>query len=57
MKTLAKRMERLEKHRQNDYPPVVFLDGREPEPGEFDPRTLVIIDDVGSDADEEEKHG
>ncbi len=56
MKTLAKRIERLEEHRQNDYPRVVFLD-REPEPGEFDPRTLIIIDDVGSDADEEEKHG
>jgi len=42
MKTLAKRIERLEQQRY-PVPPVVFLD-REPEPGEFHPNTLIVID-------------
>lgn len=47
MKTLAKRIERLEQQRY-PVPPVVFLD-REPEPGEFHPNALIFIDDIGSD--------
>jgi len=56
MRSFERRIKRLEE-RHGGRQGVVFLD-REPEPGEFPLGTVVIVDDdVGSDADEEEKYG
>lgn len=50
MRSFERRIKRLEEL-SGDRPGVVFLDHREPDPGEFPRGTVIIVDDVGSDGD------